>query len=120
MLCRQMNSALAIGRRGKIPCISSRNDWCVLIAPVWRKELVMQLEQLMETLPEYAKDLKLNYSTLVRHNADLTPQQLWGTMLACACSLCCETLTQAVLEDASLYLTPQAAEAAKSAAAIIG
>jgi alkyl hydroperoxide reductase subunit D len=79
----------------------------------------MQLEQLVESLPEYAKDLKLNYSTLVRYNADLTPQQLWGTMLACAFSLCYEKLTQAVLEAASLHLTPQAADAAKSAAAII-
>jgi alkyl hydroperoxide reductase subunit D len=80
----------------------------------------MQLEQLVDALPEYAKDLKLNYSTLVRHNADLTPQQLWGTMLACAYSLCSETLTLAVLEAASLHLTPQAADAAKGAAAIIG
>jgi alkyl hydroperoxide reductase subunit D len=80
----------------------------------------MQLEQLVESLPEYAKDLKLNYSTLVRYNADLTPQQLWGTMVACAFSLCCEKLRHAVFEAASAYLTPQAADAAKSAAAIIG
>lgn len=80
----------------------------------------MQLEQLVETLPEYAKDLKLNYSSLVRHNAELTPQQLWGTILACACSLCCETLKQAVIEASSQHLTPQTAEAAKSAAAITG
>ncbi len=78
----------------------------------------MQLEQLVDSLPDYAKDLKLNYSTLVQYNADLTPQQLWGTVLACACSLCCETLTQAAVEAASPHLTPKATEAAKSAAAI--
>ena len=44
----------------------------------------MSLDQVIELLPGYAKDLKLNFSSLVRQNAELTPQQLWGTVAASA------------------------------------
>ena len=42
------------------------------------------LDTIIDTLPDYAKDLKLNYSSLVRNNTELTPQQLWGTVVATA------------------------------------
>lgn len=80
----------------------------------------MQLDQLIDSLPDYAKDLKLNYSTLVRNNTELTPQQLWGTLLASAFATRCEELTQSVAEVAAQHLSPQALEAAKAAAAIMG
>ena len=44
----------------------------------------MSIESLNDRLPDYAKDLKLNYSTLVRQSTELTDQQLWGTVVACA------------------------------------
>ncbi len=46
--------------------------------------LPLDLDSLIDGLPDFAKDLKLNYSTLVRQNAELTPQQLWGTVVASA------------------------------------
>ncbi|MBV8113707.1 MAG: alkyl hydroperoxide reductase, partial [Silvibacterium sp.] len=44
----------------------------------------MSVDALIESLPNYAKDLKLNYSSLIRQSTELTPQQLWGTVVASA------------------------------------
>ena len=38
----------------------------------------MSLDALMETLPSYAKDLKLNFSTVVRQQTDLTDTAIVG------------------------------------------
>jgi alkyl hydroperoxide reductase subunit D len=80
----------------------------------------MHLEHLIDTLPSYAKDLKLNYSSLVRGNTELTPQQLWGTVAAAAMATRSPQLTEAALTEAAKQLSPQALEAAKTAAAIMG
>ena len=43
----------------------------------------MSVENLKNSLPEYAKDLKLNLSSIARTTV-LNEQQLWGTLLATA------------------------------------
>jgi alkyl hydroperoxide reductase subunit D len=80
----------------------------------------MNLDALIDALPAFARDLKLNYSSLVRNNMELTPQQLWGTVVATAIATRSAALTAAVLEAAGAHLAPQALEAAKTAAAIMG
>ena len=80
----------------------------------------MSLDALIEGLPPSAKDLKLNYSSLVRNNTELTAQQLWGTVVASALATRSAALTAAVLEAAPAQLSSQALEAAKTAAAIMG
>ena len=80
----------------------------------------MNLDTLLENLPSYAKDLKLNFSAVVRQQTDLSEQQLWGTIVACAMASRNEDLTASVLEEAAKYMTPQALEAAKGAAAVMG
>lgn len=80
----------------------------------------MSMDALIDGLPNYAKDLKLNYSSLVRQNIELTPQQLWGTLVASAIAARNSDLTAAALEEAAKHLSEQALEAAKSAAAIMG
>jgi alkyl hydroperoxide reductase subunit D len=79
----------------------------------------MTLEELMETVPAYARDLKLNFSTLTQQ-PELTTQQIWGTTVASAVASRSRELTQAVLAEAAGHLSPQAVEAAKGAAAIMG
>jgi alkyl hydroperoxide reductase subunit D len=79
----------------------------------------MAIDTVMDTLPGYAKDLKLNYSTLVRQNTELTPQQLWGTVVASAIATRNDALTAAVLEDGAQQLSEQALEAARIAAALM-
>ncbi len=80
----------------------------------------MSLDELIERIPGYAKDLKLNYSSLVRQQTELSSQQLWGTLVASAIASRNPQLTEAALSEAAATLSPQALEAAKSAAAIMG
>ena len=79
----------------------------------------MTLEALLETVPAYAKDLKLNFTSLLRQN-ELTQQQTWGTVVACAMASRNVQLIDAVLGAAEQHLAPQALTAAQAAAAIMG
>ena len=80
----------------------------------------MTMDGLMEMLPSYSKDMKLNFSSVVSNQTDLNEQQLWGTVVACAMTSRNEDLTATALEEASSHLSSQALEAAKSAAAVMG
>lgn len=80
----------------------------------------MNLDALMETVPAYARDLKLNFSSLVRSQTELNDQQLWGTVVSTAIASRNKELIDAVVEEAATKLTPQALDAAKGAAAIMG
>lgn len=80
----------------------------------------MSLDLIIDSLPDYAKDLKLNYSSLVRNNTELTPQQLWGTVVASAIATRNASLTAAAIAAADAHLSIDAIEAAKAAAAIMG
>jgi lipoyl-dependent peroxiredoxin subunit D len=77
------------------------------------------LEQLQESIPGYAKDLKLNLSSLLRQT-ELTPQQTWGTAVASALAAGNNEVYTALLDEARKNLSPEALEAAKAAAAIMG
>jgi alkyl hydroperoxide reductase subunit D len=63
----------------------------------------MRLEQLKENLPDYAKDIRLNLSSLFGNieSSGLTPTQFYGSALAIAYSLKNKTLIHA-LEGESL------------------
>lgn len=80
----------------------------------------MTLDALIDSLPPSAKDLKLNYSSLVRNNTELTEQQLWGIVVSTTIATRCNMLTAAVLAAAPAHLSPLAFEAAKAIAAIMG
>jgi len=54
----------------------------------------MTLNELMDTVPAYAKDLKLNLSSLTMQQG-LTEQQIWGTIAASAVASRNAELTQA-------------------------
>ena len=80
----------------------------------------MTLDELIDGLPPFAKDLKLNYSSLVRNSTELTASQLWGTVVASAVATRSALLTAAAFEAAAGQITAQELEAAKTAAAIMG
>jgi lipoyl-dependent peroxiredoxin subunit D len=80
----------------------------------------MNLETLLDTVPGYAKDLKLNFSTVVGQQMDLTPQQAWGTVVASAYATGNGELLRAVVEQAAQHMSEQAIDGAKGAAAIMG
>jgi alkyl hydroperoxide reductase subunit D len=78
----------------------------------------MSIESLKAKLPDYAKDLKLNLSTLAGEET-LNPQQLWGTFMACAIAARNADVVRAVEAEAGRHLSAEAMNAAKSAAAIM-
>jgi alkyl hydroperoxide reductase subunit D len=79
----------------------------------------MHLDALLEAVPAYARDLKLNFSAVIRQNTELTDQQLWGTVVACAIASRNRELIDAVIAEAQTKLSAQALEAAKGAAAVL-
>ncbi len=76
------------------------------------------IESLKNALPAYAKDLKLNLSS-VAADTTLTPQQTFGGLLAAAIASRNDTVIAAIAAEAAAVLTPQAFDAAKTAAAIM-
>jgi alkyl hydroperoxide reductase subunit D len=79
----------------------------------------MTLEALRESLPDYAKDLKLNLSTLLSETT-LNDQQKGGAFVACAIASRNPSLTKAVVNEFSGKMSPEALNAAKAAAAVMG
>jgi len=80
----------------------------------------MSLDALRETLPAYAKDISLNLSSLAAETL-LTDQQKWGCFVATAYAIGVPAVVKAInAAAAEAGLTPEAATAAKAAAAIMG
>jgi lipoyl-dependent peroxiredoxin subunit D len=79
----------------------------------------MELEQLLNQVPEYARDLKLNFGGVTRQT-ELTEQQVWGTVVACAIAARNPQLLESLLSEAAKHLNQQAIFAAKAAAAVMG
>jgi alkyl hydroperoxide reductase subunit D len=78
----------------------------------------MSLDSLKARLPDYAKDLKLNLSSLAAETT-LTQQQLAGTFIASALAARNDAVSQALLAEFAPKLDAAALEAAKTAAAIM-
>lgn len=79
----------------------------------------MSIENVKNLLPDYAKDIKLNLSSLT-NDETLTQQQLWGTLVASAQAGRNAYVIAQVVDEAKDNLSPVAMEAAKAAAAIMG
>ncbi len=79
----------------------------------------MELEQLLERCPEYAKDLKLNLGSVLRQ-PELTERQAWGTAVCSAIAARNGEVLDAILNEAARHLDEQALFAAKGAAAVMG
>ena len=79
----------------------------------------MPLEKVAELIPDYAKDLRLNLTSLLRQT-ELTEQQFWGSMVTCAMACRNGILVEEILPEAATHLSPDAFAAAKSAAAVMG
>ena len=78
----------------------------------------MSIEILKNRLPEYAKDLKLNLSSLAVE-ASLTEQQRAGAFVASAIASRNPDVTEAIIAEFGAKLSPEAMNAAKAAAAIM-
>ncbi|GAA4740569.1 carboxymuconolactone decarboxylase family protein [Gordonia alkaliphila] len=79
----------------------------------------MSIDNLKEALPEYAKDLKLNLSSISRTTV-LNEEQLWGSLLACAAATRNATVLREIADEAADNLSAEAYNAALGAASIMG
>lgn len=78
----------------------------------------MSMNDLARTLPDYAKDLRLNVSSLLAEPV-LGDQRKYGTLVACAHATGVHALIAAAEAEAASKLTPEAMTAAKAAASIM-
>jgi lipoyl-dependent peroxiredoxin subunit D len=78
----------------------------------------MSIEALKDRLPEYAKDLKLNLSSLAAE-ASLNDQQRAGCFIACALASRNAETSHAIFSEFAPKLSPEALTAARAAAAIM-
>ena len=78
----------------------------------------MSIDLLKDRLPEYARDLKLNLSSLASEQL-LSPQQKAGSFIAAALAANHAPTTQAVVDAFGPELSPEALNAAKIAASLM-
>jgi alkyl hydroperoxide reductase subunit D len=78
----------------------------------------MSIESLKSALPDYAKDLKLNLSSVLT-TAGMTPAQIWGTALAAALAARNPVVIRAIAAEAARQVDDATLTAAKTAAAVM-
>ena len=85
------------------------------------KEQIMTIETLRNKLPDFAKDIRLNLSTLFTNIAQtgLSESQFYGLSLAVAYSLKNKELIESIIEEGQDYLHTEIKEAAKIAATLM-
>jgi alkyl hydroperoxide reductase subunit D len=78
----------------------------------------MSLKEFADTLPDYAKDLRLNISSLL-NDQTLGEQRKYGLLLACAHGTGYRPIVAAAEAEVTGRLSPEAANAARAAAAVM-
>ncbi|MBU3969200.1 MAG: alkyl hydroperoxide reductase, partial [Alphaproteobacteria bacterium] len=79
----------------------------------------MSIDALRDLMPAYAKDISLNLGSLASETV-LNDQQKWGCFLASAHAIGVAPVVKAIEAQAATMLSPEAMNAAKAAAAIMG
>ena len=79
----------------------------------------MSLDALRDLIPAYGKDISLNLSSLANETV-LNDQQKWGSFLASAYAIGVGPVVKLIEAQAATVLSPEAMNAAKAAAAIMG
>lgn len=78
----------------------------------------MGLDALKEALPGFARDTRLNLSSVIT-TSKLPEQQLWGTVAATALASRNARVIRELAEEAEGHLSAEALEAAKAAASVM-
>ena len=78
----------------------------------------MSLKEFADALPDYAKDLRLNVSSLLSDQT-LGDQRKYGLILACAHGTGYKPIVEAAEAEVVGKLSPEAANAARAAAAVM-
>lgn len=78
----------------------------------------MSVQTLTHLIPAYARDIAVNLTNLAEETL-LTEQQKWGTFLSCAHAVGVAEVIQHIEAASTAILSDEAADAARSAAAIM-
>ncbi len=78
----------------------------------------MSLKEFAQTLPDYAKDIRLNVGSLLNETS-LGDQRKFGLALSCANASGYNPLVEAAEAEVDGKLSPEAANAARAAAAVM-
>ncbi len=78
----------------------------------------MSLKDFADALPDYAKDLRLNVSSML-NDQTLGDQRKYGLLLSCAHGTGYKPIVEAAEAECEGKLSPEAANAARAAAAIM-
>lgn len=78
----------------------------------------MSLKDFAATLPDYAKDIRLNVGSLL-NETQLDPQKKFGLLLSCAHATGYKPLVDAAEAECAPKLSSEAANAARAAAAVM-
>ena len=78
----------------------------------------MSLKEFADSLPDYAKDLRLNIGSLL-NDQTLGDQRKYGLLLACAHGTGYKPIVEAAEAEVEGKLSPEAANAARAAAAVM-
>ena len=78
----------------------------------------MSLKEFAGQLPDYAKDIRLNVGSLL-NETNLTDQRKYGLLLTCAHGSGYKPLVEAAEAECAPKLSPEAANAARAAAAVM-
>jgi alkyl hydroperoxide reductase subunit D len=78
----------------------------------------MSLKAIADALPDYAKDIRLNVGSLL-NDQQLGDQRKYGLLLTCAHGSGYKPLVEAVEAEVAGKLSPEAATAARAAAAVM-
>lgn len=81
----------------------------------------MTIEEIRNSLPDYAKDIKLNFSSIMTEEGspDLNQKQIYSIILASAFTTKNKTIIQLIREEFSNYLSDIEINAIKSAVTIM-
>jgi len=79
---------------------------------------MMSIDSLKERLPDFAKDVRLNLSTMM-NDETLGAETKYGLLLACAIATRNATVLKAIDAEATKHLRPETREAARAAASIM-
>ncbi|KTC83911.1 alkyl hydroperoxide reductase [Legionella cincinnatiensis] len=85
------------------------------------KERIMSIEQLKQMIPDFAKDIRLNLSTLFGNIAQsgLTDTQFYGVALAVAYTLNNKSMINAIKTEGAVSLSAELEQAIKTATALM-
>ncbi len=79
----------------------------------------MSIESLKSAIPDFAKDVRLNLSSMAADET-LGAQQKYGLFVACGIAARNAIVRDALIAEATVHLSAEALAAAKAAAAIMG